>query len=169
MNENAELFLDRWEEKCVKAMDATPMTWLARQERRVAPWKDLQPTDPYPFRDYLRLCSKLSGIMFTVWAITGLIFVALIWHAYPDSIPMLLNGNPRVRGLLMVIQPFLIICVLTPFVVTFLVFLVGVPNYYFWNRRATRPRLEGVPETTPTPQAVDATTWPPAPTTDDER
>lgn len=137
-----------------------PPKWLMPTAR-------LEPTQPYPFRDYV-WSSLLPGLAADVYMVVMLLLMLfLLRYQHPTFFRAAVSHHGRAHAVFISLLSHY-----TSLLPTALVFypafnlLLYLPTWYFWNRRAARLRWEALQPlpSPPDPLPLDPTIWPPAPT-----
>ena len=145
----------RWRKK-------PPPKWLMPTAR-------LEPTQPYPLRDYVQ-SSVLLALAIGVLILVTMLFTWLaLWYQHPAFFRAAVSHHGRAHSILIGLLSHDFSSTLPLDLVFLSVFnlLIYLPTWYFWNRRAERLRLQPAqprPEQS-NPLPLDPTLWPPAPTT----
>ncbi len=159
-----EAFLDKWEALATKGPELwrnKPASNTKRLVMALNPDLHLQATENYRLRLYLRQVAITGLPMVFLIAVFWLLPLAYLWFKYPFVIHnakyhKLLIGLLAHEGFYM-----------TPWGMLFLVsvnFMLYLPGFYFWNRRAERLRREPpLPDTSAEAVALDTSVWPPPP------
>lgn len=156
MRPSVEAILDRLEPR-----------FLGKPKRRLPLWfapdSCLEPVERYSLRLYLRvtLGSGLPVAAFILLAI--LAPLAYLWHQFPRFMREAIFHHGRAHALLigfLVQQQYYMVPLVSVFLLIFN-FLLYLPRFYFWNRRATR--LARTTSGSQAAQSVDLSIWPPPP------
>jgi len=157
-----EAFLDKWEARATERgkrwEKETPERWCLI----ISPDLRLQPTENYSLRLYIRQPA------FHVWPVAALdvfgLLAPLVYFWLLD--PAIFQNRHLHKALIGTLSDggYYFIPWLSLLWVAF-IYLLHLPRFYFWNRRAERLRREPPPpiiqaETT----AISAGVWPPPPT-----
>lgn len=164
MRYSVEAILDKLEPRFVKKparwQKKPPLPWLA-------PWARLEPAQPYLFNLYLRSTLGLGlAIDIPLFALLLLPFVILECESpgfFREEI--LHHGREHTAIIHLLVDTSYCWLPLALILIPTVCLLDALPNWYFWNRRATRLSLRApqLRNNYPTAPTADPTVWPPAP------
>lgn len=161
MSRRWETFLNKWETAAVRGPKRPLPLWFSPDGR-------LDPREPYSVRLYVRVC-LVSGLpVVALMILARLALFIYIWFKYPwfvrEAIPIHGRAHADFIALLRHEGYYWAPLALVGFLA--FNFLLYLPRYHFWNRRALRLQREGPTEQPDgiADEAQGPTVWPPAPT-----